>query len=80
MILFKDEPIPLFINRYEYKYFNSCTCRYRVPIPILLRFGFNVSAINLQGGFIFLLVARMNTKKSLTEDQAKNIHTLLITL
>src|SRR4029434_7401141 len=39
-----------FTNRYEYFY--SCTCRYRVPIPILLRFGLHESAINLEADFI----------------------------
>src|SRR4029434_10932090 len=41
-----------FTNRYEYEYFYLCTCRYRVPIPILLRFGLQKSAINLEADFI----------------------------
>src|SRR4029434_11331893 len=42
-----------FTNRYEYEYFYSCTCRYRVPI--LLRFGLHESAINFRGRFYFIL-------------------------
>ena len=42
-----------FTNRYDNRYFYLCTCRYRVPIPILSRFGlYERSAINLKAVFI----------------------------
>ena len=49
----RDAPIPLFYKPIRYWYFYLCTCRYRVPIPILSRFGlYERSAINLKAVFI----------------------------
>ena len=52
-IIIRDAPIPLFYKPIRYRYFYLCTCRYRVPIPILSRFGlYERSAINLKADFI----------------------------
>src|SRR4029434_6998695 len=50
LVVIRDAPIPLYYK--PIRVFYLCTCRYRVPIPTLLRFGLHESAINLEADFI----------------------------
>src|SRR4029434_6611492 len=59
-----------FTNRYEYEYFYLSTCRYRVPIPILLRIGLHESAINLEADFI---LSSVDYVKPIVQNEQKAI-------